>query len=458
MHRLFTYLVFLVLTVAAQEPTPGKVVPQIKCSASPDQSYALYLPSNYDAKRAWPALFMFDPGARGSEAVEAAREAAEAHGVIVIASNNSKNGSGKASLVAGDAMWKDAHLRFKIDPKRTYAAGFSGGARVAILFAKLCPGCVSTVIANGAGFPGQRAPSKDIDFALFLTAGDLDFNYREIIELREQLMKQSMAARAFIFHGPHDWAPKEGWEQAFRWIEVQETRRGVRAKDPQQLKSALDLFTNYAEGLRSEGDQLNALRTYESNVIDFDGLVDASSAVTARDQLRGAKEVAAQLKEENAAFSDERSVSADTTRELRDISSRSPDSKEALSNLRSRLSSLRKKIDSLPDGRQKSLLRRRLGGLLAFCSEYAEPVMQDRHYDIALDLYTAVIDFAKSAPGAHLGKARALASMGKQKDALAETKLALAGGVPADAVRSSPELASLLEKPEWRDLLSNRTN
>jgi hypothetical protein len=359
--------------------------------------------------------------------------------------------------VAGDAMWNDAHQRFSIDPKRTYLAGFSGGARVAILFAKLCSGCVSTVIANGAGFPVQFPPSKDVNFGLFLTAGDLDFNYREIIGLREELMKDSIATRAFIFHGPHDWAPKEGWEQAFRWIEVQEARRGVRAKDPQQLKSAFALFTNYADTLRSEGDQLNALRTYESNVADFDGLVDVANAVAARDQL-GAKEVAAQLKEENASFGDERSVAADTTRELQDIVSRSPESKEALSSLRSRLSSLRKKIDALPDGHQKSLQRRKLGGLLAFCSEYAEPVMQNRQYDIALELYTAVVDFAKSAPGAHLGKARALASMGKHKDALAETKLALAGGVPAEAVRSSPELASLLEKPEWRDLLSNRTN
>jgi tetratricopeptide (TPR) repeat protein len=355
-------------------------------------------------------------------------------------------------------MWKDAHLRFKIDPKRTYAAGFSGGARVAILFAKLCSGCVSTVIANGAGFPLQFGPSKDINFNIFLAAGDLDFNYREIIELREELMKNSIPTRAFIFHGPHDWAPKEGWEQSLRWIEVQEAKRGVRAKDPQQLKSALDLYTSYAETLRSEGDQLNALRTYESNVLDFDGLADISSTAAVRDQLRGSKEVATQLKEENATLGDERSLASDTTRDLRDIISRSPESKEALSNLRSRLSSLRKKIDSLPDGRQKSLLRRRLGGLLAFCSEYAEPVMQNRQYDIALDLYTAVIDFAKAAPGAHLGKARVLAKMGKDKDALAETKLALQGGVPADAVRSSPELASLLEKPEWRDLLSNRTN
>jgi tetratricopeptide (TPR) repeat protein len=401
---------------------------------------------------------MFDPAARGSIAAEAAQEAAEAHGLIVIASNNSKNGLGRGSLVAGDAMWKDAHLRFKIDPKRTYAAGFSGGARVAILFAKLCSGCVSTVIANGAGFPVQFGPSKDTNFGIFLTAGDLDFNYHEIISLREELMKNSIPTRAFIFHGPHDWAPKEGWEQSLRWIDVQEAKRGVRAKDPQQLKSALDLFTSYAETLRSEGDQLNALRAYESNVLDLDGLLDVSNSVTARDQLRGSKDVAAQLKEENATFGDERSLSADTMHDLRDIASRSPESREALSNLRSRLSSLRKKIDSLPDGRQKLLLRRRLGGLLAFCSEYAEPVMQNRQYDVALELYTAIIDFAKSAPGAHLGKARALASMGKRKDALAETKLALEGGVPVDAVRSSPELASLLEKPEWRDLLSNRTN
>jgi hypothetical protein len=43
----------------------GVITPKIICIAKPDQSYAVYLPSNYSADRKWPILYAFDPAARG---------------------------------------------------------------------------------------------------------------------------------------------------------------------------------------------------------------------------------------------------------------------------------------------------------------------------------------------------------------------------------------------------------
>jgi thioredoxin-like negative regulator of GroEL len=117
------------------------------------------------------------------------------------------------------------------------------------------------------------------------------------------------------------------------------------------------------------------------------------------------------------------------------------------------MGSLRKKIDSTHD-RVPIVERRALTNLLVGSSEVAEQAMQKEQYQVALELYTAIADFAKSAPGAHLGMACALAKMGKSKEALTEAKRAIDAGLPRTDVRSAPELAGLLQKPEWQALLT----
>jgi hypothetical protein len=439
----------------AQEITPGEVVSSIATRSNPAQTYALYLPSTYDATRAWPAVFMFDPSAQGKRAVEAAREAAEHHGVILVASNVSKNGSMRASMDSGQAMWNDATTRFRIDPKRIYSAGFSGGARAATLFAKLCGTCITTVIASGAGYPVASAPAKDDHFGIFLSAGDLDFNYREQVMLRDQLDTVGVAYRSYFFHGPHQWTDTRGWNQAFDWIAVREMKSGVMPKDDANIKRLLASFNEYAERLKGENDLVNAVRIYEDNVRDFSGMTDTSATAAARDAIRSEPRLGQQQKQEKSAFADETALESDAGRSFAALQAKlSPEEHdEALRDLRSQMASLRKKIDGIHD-RDPVVERRALTDLLIGSSEVAEQAMKKGQYELAAELYTAMIDFAKSAPGAHLGKACALAKMGKNKDALAEAKLAVQAGLPRDAVRAAPELAGLINKPEWQALLT----
>ncbi len=71
----------------------GTVVPHVTCLGDPKQSYSLYLPSSFSATHKWPIVYVFDPFARGRDATEVVRAAAEKFGYIVAASNNSKNGA-----------------------------------------------------------------------------------------------------------------------------------------------------------------------------------------------------------------------------------------------------------------------------------------------------------------------------------------------------------------------------
>jgi hypothetical protein len=46
---------------------PGTLIERVTCAGDAEQSYALYLPANHTAERAWPIVFCFDPAARGRE-------------------------------------------------------------------------------------------------------------------------------------------------------------------------------------------------------------------------------------------------------------------------------------------------------------------------------------------------------------------------------------------------------
>jgi poly(3-hydroxybutyrate) depolymerase len=164
----------------------GEIVDPVACANDPAQSYALFLPHAYTQDRTWPVILAFDPGARGRTAVERYQAAADQYGLIVAASNNSRNNSPEIGR-AVDAMTNDVMSRFRVDPRRVYVAGMSGGARVAFSVAfGSPPGRVAGVLASSAGFPDDK-PRKTLPFPVFATAGTEDFNHLELRRLDRAL-------------------------------------------------------------------------------------------------------------------------------------------------------------------------------------------------------------------------------------------------------------------------------
>jgi hypothetical protein len=76
-----------------EPPFPlGTVLPAVTAIHNPQQTFALYLPKGYSSEKRWPIVYVFDPLARGEFALRQFEHAAELHGFIVAASNNSRNG------------------------------------------------------------------------------------------------------------------------------------------------------------------------------------------------------------------------------------------------------------------------------------------------------------------------------------------------------------------------------
>jgi len=225
-------LLLLALPLLAQQP--GQITERVVTARDPQQSYALYLPSGYTPNKAWPVIFAFDPEARGVEGVKAFREAAEKYGYIVAASNNSRNGALRPQVDAAVAMMGDVQQRFSLDTQRIYAAGFSGGARMAGLAGFLCHNCVRAVIACGAGFPENlTAEQKNLLPAYFFSVGQYDFNYFDVLDAARSLRAPATVA---IFDGSHQWAPPDIAMQAVAWTAAGASTRNVPPATPEEAK------------------------------------------------------------------------------------------------------------------------------------------------------------------------------------------------------------------------------
>jgi hypothetical protein len=182
----------------------------------------MFAPSNYTADRAWPVLYCLDPGARGRVPVERFAAAAEKAGFLVAGSNNSRNGPMGPVQEAIGLMLADTHERFSIDDSRVYAAGLSGGARVALQWAQ--NGHIAGVACSaGFGAPGppKQFPSASSPPPVGTTSTTMTYH------LSRELARRS-AARFVEFEGGHEWMPAALADGAFGFFRGHaRPRRGV---------------------------------------------------------------------------------------------------------------------------------------------------------------------------------------------------------------------------------------
>lgn len=275
-------LAFLLLACpslsSGQAIEQGIVITEVVCQYDRSQSYALYLPSGYTPERLWPVIYAFDPGAMGEIPVKLFQEAAEEYGYVVVGSNNSKNGPWENNKKAGNAVWVDTHIRFRIDDDRIYTTGFSGGARMASGLSELLKKPVAGIIACGAGLPNWLTPDKVAHTAFFGIAGLADMNYKEIKRLDREFDSLNAAHRIRIFDGSHEWPPKELCEEAVEWMELQAIKQGKKTKNQAFIKQLYEQGLNKAKKLCDSGNIHEAFQIYKALTEEFAGLTDVSEA------------------------------------------------------------------------------------------------------------------------------------------------------------------------------------
>lgn len=279
---------------------PGRVIEKIACYGDPAESYALYLPSNYTSAKKWPVVYAFDPMARGTAPVKEYKEVAERFGYILVASNNSRNGPLYVSIGAAQAVWQDTHLRLSLDPRRAYATGFSGGARVACSLGRIAAGEVAGVIGMGAGFPlGEgQGPGAGLPFIYYGTAGIRDFNYPELMQLDKTLTGLSIVHRVEVFDGGHDWAPPEVFAEAIEWMDLRAMNTGSREKDETRVTEWFNERLEKARELQAAGGLADAFQRFAWLSADFEALHDTAEVNAEMSRLVGTKDLKKAMKRE----------------------------------------------------------------------------------------------------------------------------------------------------------------
>ena len=464
---------FALISPAPQNDIPrGQIVEKVTCVQKPDQSYALYLPSNYDAKRKWPVLYAFDPAARGKLPVERFRDAAERFGWIVVGSNNSRNSAIQSSIEAWNAITRDTTERFSIDDRRAYAAGFSGGARVSLLFATQCNDCLAGVIAGGAGFPEGIEPSAKMSFALFSSAGTEDFNFPEVKLLEEKLTRASIPHQIETFEGRHEWLPSSVAVDALAWMELMAMKSGLRPRDEKFVETRWNERLKQAHDLQNANKAYDAYQIYLELASSFKDLRDVAEADSRLSLLRNSREVRDAIRDEQQQIKRQKELEGqimqligaservklqdDNAGAVGNAQSNVDENLDANTRLQRVLTELRRQSKAEQDSSTRRVARRVISGQYIGLFERGSNALQNqKRYDEAVRFFTLATEIDPERAGAFYYLAWAYSAKGDKKKSLKALQTAVEKGFSdTSALDNNKAFDSLRDDPQYQKIVS----
>jgi tetratricopeptide (TPR) repeat protein len=461
----------LALLLAAEAPQAppaaefprGKVVEKVVCAASPDETYALYLPSGYTPERAWPILYILDPRSRGSLAAERFRAGAEKHGYILASSNSSlSDGPMEPNLKAMRALWTDTHDRFRIDDRRVYAAGFSGTVRSCCTLARAAPGTIAGIIGAGAGFPFDRPPQKGDPFVFFGTVGDKDFNYYEMMDLEPRLQAAAIPYHLEIFDGVHQWPPEPLATQALDWLELQAMKAGTHPRDPALVDALWKAALERARAAEAAGDLFQAYRAWSAAAADFAGLrapADIAEAGRKAAELKANPALQRDLQEREARLKRDKEFLEKAPSILRAVNPSGEPMTVAQVVAALKIHELRRKAQSAPEPDERLAAQRVLNTLGVQTSYYLpQKFLGEKKYDQAVFVLSIATEIDPDSPYVWYSRAAAYARKGDRKKALADLRRAVEKGwKDAAALEKDEDFAGLRGEEGYKEIVKALT-
>lgn len=277
----------------SQLPVAGVIHEKIISKTTEGISYALFLPASLGKEKElpdgapnkgkatmdvpselrYPVILMFDPHGEGILPVKSYQELATRFGYILIGSNDSRNNQSRESsarIISG--LLNEIQAAYPIDTNRIYAAGFSGGARVAVMAAMFNKE-IRGVIGCGGGFPGGEQPTA-ADFDYFGIAGTADFNMNEMLQLDGVL--NQLGFRHFIttYPGRHDWPPVTVMEEGFQWLSLNAMKDGTVKRDQDGVALIMEGFRERISMAKLQKQFIAAANLCTEAIQFADGLIN----------------------------------------------------------------------------------------------------------------------------------------------------------------------------------------
>jgi dienelactone hydrolase len=426
---------------------------EVTCASDAMQSYSLYLPSTYTAAKRWPVIYFFDPGGHGRRPLELYKDIAETYGFILAGSNNSRNFSNEQGK-AVNAIWQDTQARLGIDEHRSYASGFSGGARVAGAMALSGPpGQIAGVIAHGAGYPSNRTSKDDLPY--FFAVGDQDFNWPEVINIRREREEQGLPYRVRVYSGRHQWAPASVMEEAMQYMTLKAMQAGNLAADEAFIDRLLDKTRAEAADAESRKDPIARLSAYRALISDFGGLRDVKEATQKLAALQQSPALKAALKSEREQMSEQLKLEQEISQKIATIADNSSADTPALRlEVRQQMGALNDQAKHSKNEQKRLISGRAFSGIFVGAMEDGQQQLAARHFEKA-EAYFDLMRQVSDDPWPVLLLAETHSATGNRKLAIKDLQEAVRRGLKDRAViESDAQLQGLKNEPEFQKLVA----
>lgn len=305
----------------------GVVRDSVRINDSIPESFAVYLPSDYDPVKKWPILFAMDMKGRGKQVVHMFQEAAEEQGYIVAASNSIHDSLSIAqNIMVVSRMFNSAFSLFSINDVRTYTAGFSNGAK----FASLIPSVIKSVegvLSFGSAIPFIELLDQKKPFLFIGIVGRSDFNYLEMFDAKNRsfstqkyLNIDRILTDNFLlpFDGGHEWPDKRYFQKGMEIFTLKAMQKGNVQKDSAYITKIYNIEFSELNDYVATNDMTAALNLADEMLVKFKGLVDLNQLKNRRKTLKKDKSYILQNRKERKFFQKEYFIRKDYDYNLND--------------------------------------------------------------------------------------------------------------------------------------------
>ena len=451
-----------IANLSAQNYPKGQIVDTVWCVQDTSQSYALYLPSNYDPQYKWPVIIIFEPAARGGLPVSKFKPGAEELGYILVGSNNSRNGSWEVAFDAADAIFLDVFEQFSIDPERVYTAGFSGGSRIATSVAVIT-GKIAGVIACGAGYPNvpQYQPSTNSKFVYNALVGNQDMNYQEHLKVADDLDQKGIINNLITFSGGHQWPPASFLKESLYWLELQAYNKKMKTNPSFSPEKIFDLIKGRADSIYNAQDLVEAVRVYSSLKENFDGILDVREVTQYISEISGSRNYKKQKRNYEKINDQEmryrfKMGEAFTELIFTRFKTGGDSTLKDMNWWRNEIDQFKRQAEK-NDIHKSNMALRILNMIWARCAETSFAYADRQDYELAIILNEIWLYVEPKSTWGHWSLAKLFAQTGNAEGAVRHLKAVekYRPGLPVRAIRKEQAFQSVIDRAEMRNLLND---
>jgi len=263
----------------------GKIVDSIPALDSTANSFALYLPKDFDEKEQWPVIFVFDAKGRGRAATQLFRTIAEEQSYIIAASNlNLQADSLKNNINKVGPFINQLDGMFPIDRKQVYVAGLSEGGQLASALPFIYNN-ISGVLAVENAWINTEYLNPNNKFMFSAVACEEHNSMFTLKDIKAFLEKRDFPTEINYYScdKEKEWPDADVIYSAVSGFTLNAIKEGNREENTELIKNLFNEEVNYAESLRRTRNYYRAfekLKQIEDKYDDFDLEVDL------RDQIR----------------------------------------------------------------------------------------------------------------------------------------------------------------------------